>query len=70
MMDKLSYYEIRVKDNITDHWSEWFEGMAIRNDQCGKTVLGGYFIDQAALLGVLNKMHALNLTLISVNLIE
>jgi len=60
-------YEIRVEGHLSDRWSEWFDGLAIRNDPVGETSLSGLFTDQAALFGVLNKIHALNLSLISVN---
>jgi hypothetical protein len=66
-MDKPCFYEIRVEGHLTDRWSAWFEGLAIRNDPRGETLLSGSFVDQAALFGALNKIHALNLTLISVN---
>jgi hypothetical protein len=56
-----------VEGHLTDRWSEWFEGLAIHNDPDGGTTLSGALIDQAALIGALSKIHALNLTLISVN---
>lgn len=66
-MDEPSFYEIRVEDQLTDRWSEWFEGLAIRNELNGETTLSGLISDQAALFGVLNKIYALNLILISVS---
>ena len=66
-MDKLCIYEIRVEGHLTDRWSDWFEGLAIHNEPNGEATLRGLLIDQAALFGVLSKIHALNLTLISVN---
>jgi hypothetical protein len=66
-MDKSSFYEIRVEGHLTERWSEWFEGLAIHNDPDGGTTLSGVLIDQAALMGALGKIQALNLTLISVN---
>ena len=66
-MDNPRFYEIRVAGHLTDQWSGWFEGLAIQNDASGVTTLSGSFIDQADLFGVLTKIHALNLTLISVN---
>jgi hypothetical protein len=65
-MDKPCFYEICIKGHLTERWSDWFEGLAIRNDPSGVTTLSGAFIDQAALIGILTKIHALNLTLISV----
>ncbi len=69
-MGKPCIYEIRVEGHLTDRWSDWFEGLAIHNDPDGETTLSGRLIDQAALFGVLTKIHDLNLTLISVNRIE
>jgi len=66
-MNKPYFYEICIEGHLTDNWSDWFEGLAIRNDSGGITTLRGSFVDQAALFGVLNRIHALNLTLISVN---
>ena len=65
-MDKLCIYEIRVEEQLTDRWSDWFNGLVIHYDSDGKTTLSGPLVDQAALLGVLNQIQALNLTLISV----
>ena len=65
-MDQPHVYEIRVEGHLTDRWSDWFEGLAIRNDPNGETTLSGPLSDQAALIGVLTKIHALNLVLISV----
>ena len=65
-MDKPFIYEIRVEGHLTDRWSDWFEGLAIRNEPGGESVLCGAIIDQSALFGVLNKIHALHLVLVSV----
>jgi len=66
-MDEPRVYEIRVKGHLPDRWSDWFAGLAIRNDLNGETTLIGSLTDQAALFGVLTKIQALNLILISVN---
>ncbi|HSF79910.1 MAG TPA: hypothetical protein VLA49_01670 [Anaerolineales bacterium] len=65
-METPGFYEIRVAGQLTARWSDWFDGLEILNDSNGETVLIGSFIDQAALLGTLNKIQGLNLTLISV----
>ena len=66
-MGKPCIYEIRIEGQLTDRWSDWFEGLVIHNDPIGETKLSGPLADQAALFGVLNKIQALNLTLISMN---
>jgi len=66
-MNNMYFYEIRVEGHLTDRWSDWFEGLEINNDSNSETILSGPLSDQSALLGVLNKIQALNLTFISVN---
>ena len=65
-MDRNSYYVIRVEGVLKESWSDWFEGLQIYNDSDGETTLSGSLTDQAALFGVLTKIHALNLNLVSV----
>jgi hypothetical protein len=65
-MEKPSFYEFRVEGHLTDRWSDWFEGLAIHNDPNGETSMSGLLADQAALFGVLGKIQALNLALVSV----
>lgn len=61
------YYEIHVKGQLDSRWSDWLEGLEMTSLENGETVLSGYIIDQAALMGVLNKISRLNLALLSVN---
>ncbi len=63
-------YTIRIKNHIDINWERWFEGMRITHKDDGVTVLSGYVVDQAALVGLLEKIHGLNLTLISVQKFE
>jgi hypothetical protein len=65
-MSNSTYYEIRVEGELADNWSDWFEGLEIRAELNGETSLRGVLIDQAALFGVLSRIHSLNLVLISV----
>jgi len=66
-MDTPRVFEIRVEGHLADRWSDWFEGLAICNDPNGETTLIGLLTDQAALFGVLTRIHDLNLILISVS---
>lgn len=65
-MDQSYIYEIRVEGQLTDRWSDWLEGLAIQAAPDGETKITGLLPDQAALLGVLNKIHGLNVSIISV----
>ncbi len=65
-MEKPWIYEIRIAGQLHENWSDWFEGLAIDSAAGCETTLRGTLPDQAALLGVLAKLQALNLTLISV----
>jgi len=61
------FFEICVKGHLNDKWSEWLEGMEVRLLDNGEMVLCGSIVDQAALMGLLNKLNRLNLALLSVN---
>jgi len=60
-------FEIRVKGHLNSKWSDWLEGLDIRLLDNGEMVLSGIIVDQAALMGILNKLNGLNLTLLSVS---
>jgi hypothetical protein len=65
-MRKPVFYDIRVKGHISDSWSSWFEGLAVRHEEGGETVLSGPLVDEAALHGVLIKIRDLGLPLVEV----
>lgn len=61
----MNIYEIRVKGQLDQQWSAWFEGLTISHDGDGNTVLRGPLVDEAALHGVLIKVRNLALPLLS-----
>ena len=63
-------YEICIGAQLDASWSEWFEGLEMHQCGNGWTILRGPVADQAALLGILNKLSRLNLPLVSVNEIK
>jgi hypothetical protein len=62
--------EIRVKGRIDEHWSNWFDNLAITYTDQDETVLTGSVADQAGLYGVLTRLRDLGLPLLSVNHVE
>jgi hypothetical protein len=60
-------FEIRVKGRLDQHWSAWFDGLAISYDADNNSVLSGPILDEAALHGVLIKIRDLGVPLLSVN---
>ena len=64
------YYEIKIKGQLDESWSDWLEGLEVNLLDNGEMILSGYIGDQAALLGTLNKIHGLNLTLLSLSRIN
>jgi hypothetical protein len=60
-------YQIRVQGHLGDRWACWFEGLTIRQEKDGTTLLTGPMTDQAALHGLLVRIRNLCLPLISVN---
>ena len=61
------FFEIRIKGYLDDTWSDWFEGMEVKQMDNGDTVLTGHVIDQSELMGILNMLNRINLTLLSIN---
>ena len=62
-----SFFEIRVKGHLDESWSDWLGGLEVKLLDNGEMILFGHIGDQAALMGILNKLYRLNLTLLSVN---
>ncbi len=62
-------YRIRVQGRVSERWTHWFDDMDI-NVQAGAgpevTTLTGAVVDQAALLGLLQKLYTLGLPLMLV----
>jgi hypothetical protein len=58
-------FEIYVKGQLDKSWSEWLGGMEIELANEGEMILTGNIGDQAALMGILNKLYSLNLTIVS-----
>ena len=63
-------YEITIRGQLTDDWSDWFDGLQMTTSADGNTVLSGTIVDQAALMGVLNKLNRLNMTLLSLSQVD
>ncbi len=59
-------YEILIKGHLNGDWSDWFDGLIVTNLDEGEARISGPLPDQAALHGVLARVHALNLTLLGV----
>ena len=65
-----NWYEIRVKGHLEPGRLDWFEGLQIQNLENGETSLISLITDQLALRDVLDKLWALDLTLVSLHRIE
>ena len=61
-----SLFEICVKGQLDSSWSDWLEGLEVKLLDNDQMILCGHIVDQAALMGILNKLCDLNLTLCSV----
>jgi hypothetical protein len=63
-------YKIRIKGHLGQQWTDWFEGLTITLEENGDTLLTGPVVDDAALHGLLKKVHDLGMPLLSVNRVE
>jgi hypothetical protein len=59
-------YTIRIEGGLDAGWSDWFDGMTIQPEPGDETSITGSIRDQAALVGLINRIHDLGLVLISV----
>ena len=64
-------YRIAVEGSLDESWSGRLGGMhiepALRDDQSPVTTLTGPVRDQAALMGVLNNLYQMHMTILSVD---
>ena len=63
-------YEIRVAGVLDPGWSDWFDGLTIVPQSSDETWLTGTVRDQAALHGLLRKLHDMGLALLAVNRVD
>ena len=61
------HYEIRLQGHLDGRWAAWFDGLSLRHEGDGTTVLRGPVADQAALHGLLARVRDLGLPLIAVS---
>lgn len=59
-------YHVRVRGKLDEKWADWFEGFVMTSRESGETLLSGAVVDQAALHGVLGKIHGLGMPLLLV----
>ena len=58
---------IRIKGEMDQSWSEWFEGFKIEHAEPDETILTGLVEDQAAFYGLIGKLRDLGVQLTAVN---
>ena len=68
--EKRAVYQIRVKGDLGQKWSDWFDGFAITPQADDETELTGPIADQADLHGLLAKIRDLGLPLLAVKRVE
>jgi hypothetical protein len=64
------FFEIHVKGHLDDSCSDWLEGLEVKLLENGETILYGQIGDQAALMGILNRLYGLNIKLLSLSKIN
>ena len=63
-------YEVRVTGHLHGRWAAWLDGMRLRHDVAGHTVIHGLVADQAALHGLLQRVRDAGMQLISVTRVD
>ncbi len=59
-------YQIRIKGQVPERYTTWFEPLTMVHLADGNTLLQGQILDQSQLVGIINQIHSLNLKLISI----
>ena len=59
--------EIRVSGHLDSSWSAWLGDLQVHPKASGETLLTGRVEDQAALIGILEKLYRANIPLVSFN---
>jgi hypothetical protein len=68
--DEPTLYEIRVEGHLDDQWAGRFDGLTLRREENGVTLLTGRVVDQAALHGLLRAVRDLGVRLLSVTRLQ
>ncbi len=63
-------YQLRIDGHLDDHWSPWFGGLTVTQNDDGTTSLTGAVTDQAELHGLLTRIRDLGVTLLSVAVVD
>jgi hypothetical protein len=69
-LDNTTGYEIRIEGHLDRRWTTRLDGLSMRNEADGSTVISGPIVDQAALHGLLQRVRDLGLPLILVTRAE
>ena len=59
-----AHYHIRIGQHLDPGCADWLAGLTIINLDGGEAILSGPLVDQAALYGVLQWLHDINVPLI------
>ncbi len=70
MVEPPLWYEIRIQGHLAPRRLRHFEGLAVRQDAGGETVIMARFRDQAALYGLLSWLQRLGVTLLLVRRVK
>ena len=68
--EQITIYQIRVRGHLGQQWTDWFGGLTITLEENGDTLLTGPVVDDAALYGLLKRVHDLGMPLLAVNQLE
>jgi hypothetical protein len=63
-------YEIHIEGHLAPQRLRHFEGLLVRQEAAGRTVIVGRFRDQSALFGLLDWLQSLHVPLLSVQRVE
>jgi hypothetical protein len=63
-------YQIRLEGQLDDGWTDWFEGVCVKENEDSNTLLTCTVSDQPELFGLLRKVRDLGVPLLSVTRVQ
>ena len=63
----MQHIEIRLKGQLSQRWSGWFDELTISHPSQEETALTGVVRDEAALYGIISRLRDLGLQLVSLS---
>jgi len=60
------FYLIRIEGHLSPKWRDWVDPLKITLESDGTTILQGPLPDQSAMVGLISRLHGVNIKLLMI----